>query len=165
MTLRARASVLGLPAADPPRALALDLACGQGRHVPVLRGHGYDVVAMDVAMHALRAVRAQPHGAAAMALQADTDAWPFRRASFDLVVQVDFLDRGLFPHIRESLRDGGLLLIDTFLAQERANAEGPSRPEFLLQPGELPRTFGDFTILAYEETRAESARAMLLARK
>lgn len=165
--LTARASVLALPAATPRDALALDLACGQGRHCVALARAGYRVVAMDVSMQALRHLPAAAvqGGGEPMPVQADADAWPFAVNSFDLVVQVDFLDRRLFEAIRSSLRDGGLLLIDTFLDQGCRNADGPSNPDFLLVPGELPRTFADFDVLRDEETRGETARALLLARK
>lgn len=167
-SLSARSSVLGLPRATSPAALALDLACGQGRHAAALARLGYGVVAMDVSMqalgHARRGFPCAQHGPL-LALQADTDHWPFAPGHFDLIVQVDFLERRLFPLLRETLRRGGLLLIDTFLDQGRANAEGPSRASFLLSPGELLREFGDFRVLRYDEVRGDSARASILARK
>lgn len=166
--LKPRASVLALEAAAGRDSLALDLACGQGRHSMVLASAGYRVVTMDVSMQALRHLRREAKGAAPRSLlpvQADADAWPFSAPAFDLVVQVDFLDRSLFGSIRDSLRIGGLLLIDTFLDQGRRNAEGPSNPDFLVTPGELPLAFAGFDVLRHEESRGETARALFLARK
>jgi SAM-dependent methyltransferase len=158
--------VLALPRADRAGAVALDLACGQGRHAAALHRAGYAVVAMDVSMRALRhaCANADTRGGI-LAVQADADAWPFAQGSFDLVVQVDFLDRRIFPLLGESLRRGGLLLIDTFLDRGHRNAEGPSRPEFLLSPSELPGAFPDFEILRYEETGDATSRAAFLGRK
>lgn len=165
-TLTARPSVLSLPRPVAPGRVALDLACGQGRHALALREAGWLVIAMDASGEALRRTReACGPGGGVLAVQADADAWPFAPASFDLVVQVDFLDRSLFPAMKDSLRSGGLLLVDTFLDQGRLNAEGPSRPAFLLAPGELALAFGDLEILRLEEVRGESARGCLLARK
>lgn len=163
--LRPRESVLALPRAASPDSLALDLACGQGRHALALERAGYRVVAMDASREALLRTREAGPEARVHLLQADADAWPFAPACFDLVVQVDFLDRSLFPAMRDSLRPGGLLLLDTFLDQGRPNAEGPSRPDFLLSPGELPRAFSELEVLRYEEVRGDSARACLLAKK
>ena len=164
--LSPRASVLALPPACSPAAVALDLACGQGRHAVVLRRAGYRVVAMDVSIAALRHARTMLAGDRdILAIQGDADAWPFAPGVFDLIVQVDFLDRSLFPQLRGSLRRGGLLLIDTFLDQGQCNAEGRLRPAFLLAAGELPRVFGDFHVLRYDETRGEGARALFVARK
>jgi tellurite methyltransferase len=161
-TLTPRASVLALLPAKPG-ALALDLACGQGRHSGALCRAGYAVIAMDVAHSALVHTRAAASNA--MPVQADADTWPFRAASFDLIVQVDFLDRRLFPLLAGALAPGGLLLIDTFLHQHRPNAEGPSNPAFLLEPGELARAFADFHIERCDESAGDTARAVLLARK
>lgn len=169
--LTPRDSVLAIPRAQSPDALALDLACGQGRHALALAAAGYRVVAMDGSREGLR--RTVEAGAASatggpdrlLPLQADADAWPFADDCFDAIVQVDFLDRALFPWMARSLRRDGMLLIDTFLDQGRPNAEGPSRPDFLLAPGELARAFPGLRILRCDEVRGETARGMLLARK
>lgn len=165
--LTPRASVLALPVASRPDALALDLACGQGRHAAVLADKGYRVVAMDVSIVALRHARARVESATERfcAVQADAEAWPFAPSCLDLVVQVDFLERALLASIVESLAPGGLLLIDTFLDQGRPNEEGPSNAAFLLQPGELPRALPALRVVRYHETRGATARATLLARK
>jgi tellurite methyltransferase len=162
-SLRPRASVLALPRAARAGMLALDVACGQGRHSAALREKGYDVIAMDVARTGLgHALRTAP---GSMPVQADTDAWPFAPESFDVVVQVDFLERRLFPVLACSLRRGGLLLVDTFLDQGRPNAEGPSNPAFVLRRGELREAFRGLHVDRCEETEGETARASLLARK
>jgi len=166
--LSPRSSVQGLPRATSPASLALDLACGQGRHTKALAGLGYRVVAMDVSMQALGHTRRcldRTKDDRLLALQADAEDWPFARGEFDLIVQVDFLERRLFRHLREALRSSGLLLIDTFLDQGSPNAEGPSRPSFVLSPGELLHEFHDFHVMRYDEVRGATARASLLARK
>ena len=166
--LKPRGSVLSLPRASRTDARALDLACGQGRHIAALVEAGYRVVAMDVAMPALRHARAalaEDTAARAGVVQADIESWPFAPAAFDLVVQIDFLERKIFPELRKSLRPGGLLLIDTFLDQGKKNAEGPSRTEYLLAPSELPEAFAEFDLLGYEEVRGETARGVFLGRK
>jgi tellurite methyltransferase len=155
-SLSARGSVLALPRPIHGGALALDLACGQGRHAAALLRAGYEVVAMDVARAAARG---------AILVQADADAWPFAKESFDLIVQVDFLERRLFPVLASSLKSGGLLLVDTFLDQGRPNAEGPSNPDFLLRRAELKAAFPAFDVERYEETTGQTARASMLARK
>jgi SAM-dependent methyltransferase len=169
--LSPRASVLAMPRAASPSALALDLACGQGRHALALERAGYLVVAMDASRQALQRTveafdAAGPGGQdRVLPVQADADAWPFAAEAFHAIVQVDFLDRALFPFMAGSLRRGGLLLVDTFLDQGRPNAEGPSRPAFLLSPGELAGAFPGLHILRCDELRGDTARGILLARK
>lgn len=167
-SLKPRPSLRHLPPAACGQNLALDLACGQGRHGRVLADRGYQVVACDVSRRALLRARATITDAGSgpiLLVESDVDDWCFRTAVFDLVVQVDFLDRRLFPRLRECLRPGGLLFIDTFLDGGSPSAEGPSNIAFLLAPGEILTAFADFDILLYEETRAATSRATLLARK
>ncbi len=167
-TLTPRESVLAVPRASRVDAIALDLACGQGRHVAALCEAGYRVVAMDISMTALGHARASlpsARRAHTLAVQADIDFWPFAAAVFDLIVEVDFLERRIFPGLRDSLRPGGLLLIDTFLDQGTRNAEGPSRSEYLLAESELPHAFADFELLRYDESRGATARGIFLGRK
>lgn len=170
--LTQRDAVLALEPAAQAGALALDLACGQGRHSVALANRGYLVVAMDVSpsalAHARRRMRTiagdNPTGGLAPVC-ADADHWPFAKDSFALIVQVDFLDRALFPAIGASLQPGGLLLIDTFLDQGSPNAQGPSRRDFLLRPNELLTAFPALHTLRYEETRGQTGRALYLGRR
>ena len=161
------ASIAWLPQARSDQ-LAVDIACGRGRHTLALRDLGYRVVAVDIA----RAVLASPvlaGRASIFPLQADLDAWPFAKNSFDLIVQYDFLNRELFAGMRDSLRPGGLLLIDTFHRSDgQADRFGPKRPEFRLAPGELKRAFGDWEVLRHSEQAAgpgQAARAAVLVRR
>lgn len=164
---RAHASVGWLPRARAGQ-LALDIACGRGRHSLALRDLGYHVVAVDIARQVLAAPTLAGQ-ASIFPLQADLDAWPFAEKCFDLIVQCDFLNRELFADLRNSLRPGGLLLIDTFRRSEgEADRSGPRRPEFRLAPGELERTFGDWDILRHSERAAgpdQAARAAILVRR
>lgn len=164
---RPHASIAWLPQAGTDQ-LAVDIACGRGRHTLALRDLGYHVVAVDIA----RPVLASPvlaDQAAIFRLQADLDVWPFAKNSFDLIVQYDFLNRELFAGIRDSLRPGGLLLIDTFRhSDDEADQVGPRRPEFRLACGELERTFGDWDILRHSEQATgpgQAARAAILVRR
>lgn len=50
----------------------------------------------------------------------------------------------------EALADEGVLLYETFaLGQQEIGR--PSRPEFLLAPGELPASFADLRVVAFED--------------
>lgn len=156
-----------LPRAVRAGAVALDLACGQGRHALALQGMGYAVLAVDVAFPALvHLLASRDHQASPLlAVQADVDDWPLAPAAFDAIVQVDFLDRRLFPVLQASLRTGGYLLVDTFLDVGGPNASGPASPAFRLQPGELPRAFPGLEVLHYEEQHGPTNRAVMLARR
>lgn len=162
-----RATVEWIPAARSNARLALDVACGQGRHARVLLEAGYDVIGVDIARAALSAARRQCQGARRkfIALQADLDLWPFRDEHFDLIVQFDFLDRRLFDSIKDSTRRGGLVLVDTFRAGSALGGHRPGNPDFLLRDGELERLFAGWDVLAAATVDTPVPRAAMLARR
>ena len=158
----ARASLAWIPPASAG-ALALDVACGRGRHFGPLLGRGYRVVGVDIAAGALQASAASgaPRGRV-MLLQADLDSWPFARDVFDLVVQCDFLDRRLFGHLKASVRPGGHVLIDTFCGPASLE-HGPSCRDYRLEPGELAHEFSTWEILRAGD--CDDERDAIFARK
>lgn len=159
-------SVTRVPTAAPG-ALALDLACGGGRHIVPLLDKGYRVVALDTSSVALSAARRAAGSRAGQVLlvHGDVDALCLAASAFDLVVSTNFLDRSSFAAIPSLLVPRGHFLIDTFLDTGSPNASGPRRREFLLQPGELLTAFPSCDTLLYEETRGPTARARFLGRK
>lgn len=158
------ASVLRLAPCGPGE-IALDLACGQGRHTLALLAAGYAVVAVDVSRNALEHLQSLVPGAPVLCVQADVDQWPLREEAFNAVVVTNFLDRRLYAAFRSALRPGGELLIDTFVDLGHPNAEGPSNPDHLLRHGELALVFADLEVLEDTERDGPSARAIFRARK
>jgi SAM-dependent methyltransferase len=144
--------------------LALDLACGRGRHCEALLGLGYRVVAVDIAAAALRELRRIHHRSTAsiMAVQADLDAWPFPSGVFDLILQCDFLDRRLFGPIKDTVRAGGHVLVDTFRASDMNDTSGPRNRDYLLQDGELLDSFDGWEILRHATSERPMREAVLV---
>ena len=100
----------------PKSGIALDIGAGRGRHAIALADHGLSVVAVDYSSEAIRALSglAHAHPATIWPLLADLDTFPFEPQSLDVIVNVNFLDRDLFPAFIRALKPGGMLLADTF---------------------------------------------------
>ena len=132
-----------------PASTVLDLACGGGRHMQWLSSQGHTVLGVDRSAEALQA--AQAHG---QTLQADIEngPWPLTGQTFGAVVVTNYLWRPLWPQITASVAAGGLLLYETF-AQGNETVGKPSRPDFLLRPGELLQVCAQagLQVLAYED--------------
>jgi tellurite methyltransferase len=143
--------------------VALDLACGTGRHTLYLARLGYVVDAWDISDVALQRLQeaAAASGLAARVRprQIDLDAVQLPDASYDLVLDSYFLDRRLLPAMEAAVKPGGLLFMETLLS----TPQKPGRPDFYLQPGELRAAFS-LEELYYEEN-LEEGWATLLARK
>lgn len=134
-----------------PGGTVLDVACGHGRHMKWFAARGHPVTGVDRSPEAIAAVA--PLGEA---VQADIEngPWPLMQdgqpRQFDAVVVTNYLWRALLPVIRQSLTPGGVLLYETFTLGNETVGK-PSRPDFLLQPGELLREFADLRVVAYED--------------
>jgi len=125
----------------------LDLACGHGRHMQYLSGLGHKVLGVDRNAEALKT--ASQWGDTLLA-DIENAAWPLEGRTFKAVVVTNYLWRELFPKILNSLAEGGVLIYETFSHGNEAFGK-PSRPEFLLQSGELLERCNGLRIVAFEE--------------
>lgn len=129
--------------------LALDVACGVGHNALFLARCGYEVVAVDASLVALRYCREALAGTNLRVhpVVADLDRFALPESRFDLIVVTRFLSRALVPSLKRALVPGGLAIYQTFnLNWRRANPD--FRREYLLEPGELARLFADFDAIA-----------------
>lgn len=131
----------------PAGGSVLDVACGAGRHLRWFAGRGHAVTGVDRDPAAIAAT-----AAVGRVVQADIEngPWPFAGQRFDAVVVTNYLWRPLLPVIVNSLADGGVLIYETF-AIGNETVGRPSRPDFLLQPGELLRVSAGLHVVAYED--------------
>ena len=131
----------------------LDVACGSGRHMRWFHERGHAVTGIDRAPEALVAAALFGH-----AVQADIEngPWPFATTSglanrhFDAVIVTNYLWRPRMTDIIASVAPGGMLLYETFSAGHETVGK-PSRPDFLLQTGELLKVCTGLRIVAFEE--------------
>jgi SAM-dependent methyltransferase len=141
---------------------ALDLACGPGRHALYLASLGWRVTAVDSSAIAIQLLRDRAAGLNVDAYRANLERGEFAVAAnaYDLICDFYYLQRDLFPRIREGVRPGGVFVGAIHLAGER-----PGR--FQLQPGELRDEFAGWKILFYSEAPGPPARpaARIIARR
>ena len=131
----------------PAGGSVLDVACGHGRHLRWFAQRGHPVTGVDRSPEAIGAV--QPLGRAVLA-DIENGPWPFPNERFDAVVVTNYLWRALLPVIVASVAEGGVLIYETFAAGNESVGK-PSRPDFLLQPGELLRASEGLQVVAYED--------------
>ncbi len=155
-----------------PRGVALDVAAGRGRNALALARASLAVVAVDFSTEAMRSVAAAARSAhlPIWPVVANLDSFHLKDESFDVIVNINFLDRALFPKFVRALRPGGILIADTFLVDQAAIS--PLRdPRFLLGHGELRTLAGGLEIEEYREGLTASPggerafRASMVARR
>ncbi len=135
----------------------LDLACGRGRHARLFLARGLRVVALD------REPRDIPGARFVLADLEQGSPWPLAGERFEGVVVTNYLYRPLLARLAESLAPGGILIYETFmLGNERFGR--PSKPEFLLHPGELLEAFAGLRVLGFEEGEVAQPRRAVTQR-
>ena len=130
-----------------PHSQVLDLACGHGRHMRHLAGMGHAVLGVDQNAEALTSCATLGD-----TLCADLEhaPWPLTGRRFGGIVVTNYLWRALWPQLLDSLVEGGVLIYETF-ALGNETVGKPSRPDFLLRPGELLEVCRDLRVVAFEE--------------
>ena len=139
------------------RGPVLDVACGEGRHASLFAAKGLRVVAVD---------RQEQWISGVEFIKADLEGgnpWPFAGRRFGAIVVTNYLHRPLFPHLRDSLEERGVLIYETFMAGNERYGK-PSNPDFLLRPGELLEAFAGLGVVAFEQGEIDAARKAVVQR-
>ncbi|MFM8766922.1 MAG: class I SAM-dependent methyltransferase [Rubrivivax sp.] len=131
----------------PAGSSVLDVACGSGRHLRWLAGRGLSVTGVDRDAQALEGLSDL---AEVLVADLENNPWPLPDRQFDAVVVTNYLWRPLMPALVAAVAPGGLLIYETF-GRGNARFGRPSRPEFLLQPGELLQATQGLRVLGYED--------------
>ncbi|THB74684.1 MAG: methyltransferase domain-containing protein [Desulfobacteraceae bacterium] len=120
---------------------ALDIACGQGRNAVYLAEQGFRVDAVDISGVALARLKdAHPE---LQTIHRDLDTWQIPQGRYNLIINIRFMDRRLFPGIIKGLTSKGILIFESFISDN----DDP----YCLKPNELLSAFRTLRILFYEE--------------
>lgn len=154
------------PGSRPGRAL--DIAAGNGRNSVFLAKHGFSVEAVDISDVGLSQIsRTQPE---LHPICTDLDTFDIPPGRYNLIVNIRFLNRRLFPLIKEGLVPGGILIFESYLERPEGTDQGPTCRDFLLRENELLHAFLSLKILYYREGNISGRKndgtvASLVARK
>lgn len=141
-----------------PPGHALDIATGRGRNAIFLAQRGFTVEAIDISAVALAEAqrRAAEKNVRVAFRQADLDHIEFPVAFYDLVVNINFLQRSLVPKLKKALKIGGRVVFETYLIDQQTIGQ-PKNPAYLLQHGELLGLFSKFRVFYYREGKIADA--------
>lgn len=136
----------------PKHGVALDLACGLGANSLLLAEQGLEVHAWDISSVAIEQLDklAQQSELQICAAQRDVTAQPPTPGSVDVLVVTHFLDRTMAADLMAALKPCGLLFYQTF-CRDKAYAQGPNNPEYLLGDNELLQLFSGLKVRVYRE--------------
>lgn len=134
----------------PAEGQVLDLACGEGRHLAWFVERGHRVLGVDRSATALAGLGLPPERCETLQADIEQGPWPLVGREFQAVVVTNYLWRPLLGAIAQCVAPGGVLIYETFGAGQ-ASLGKPSRPDFLLQPGELLQAFAGLRTVAFED--------------
>jgi SAM-dependent methyltransferase len=146
----------------------LDLACGTGRNTHFLEELGFKIDAVDFSDYALSQVRDSEN---IKKIEVDLDAYDLKKEKYDLILNTNYLNRRLMAQMIEALKEGGLIIFETFIQAHEEPEQGSMNPDYLLEKNELLKAFVDLDIIFYEEKDGVNLRgeknktASLVAKK
>lgn len=147
---------------------AIDIACGTGRNTHFLADKGFFVDAVDISDYALDRVR---DGATIKKIDADLDKYNITPKKYDLIVNINYLNRRLVSQMKDALKEGGVVIFETFIVAHGDYKHETMNLDYLLRKNELLHSFIGLDVIYYEERddvnlRGEKVRiASLVAKK
>lgn len=127
---------------------AIDVACGTGRNAHYLADLGFMVDAVDISDYALDKVK---KSAMINKIDTDLDKYNLTPNQYDLIVNVNYLNRRLVSQMKDALKSGGILMFETFIVAHGDFNMPTTNLDYLLRRNELLHSFIGLDIIYYEE--------------
>lgn len=128
----------------------LDLATGLGANALFLAQKGFSVFAVDISDIALTPLTHRHSNLFPICM--DLDTWEIPSNFFNLIINIRFLKRRLFPQIIEGLKSGGVLIAETYLADDPGCCKKTSScRDYFLRANELLHAFLPLKLIYYHE--------------
>ncbi|TKI70006.1 methyltransferase domain-containing protein [Sulfurimonas crateris] len=127
---------------------AIDVACGTGRNTHYLADLGFMVDAVDISDYALERVK---NSSTIKKIDTDLDKYNLTPNKYDLIVNVNYLNRRLVSQMKEALKSGGVLVFETFIVAHGDFKMPTTNLDYLLRKNELLHSFIGLDVIYYEE--------------
>lgn len=152
-----------------PKGLVLDVAMGKGRNAVYLAEHGFEVEGVDIDKAAVKICKeeAAKKKVKIKAHVVDLNNYRILPENYCVILCFNFLQRDLIPRMKEGLKNGGVILYETFLIDQHIRFGKPKHREYCFERNELLKFFQDFRVIYYKEgfVTEEKAVASLVAQK
>lgn len=135
--------------------LALDIASGNGRHSKFLRSLGFRVIAIDISEIGLNNIK---NIDGITTICADLDDFPSVFSggySFDLIINLFFLDTKILDLVPSLLKDKGIFIFESFVFDKTLDKEFDKK---MLKENEIEEKFKDFNLIYKREYLIKESR-------
>ena len=150
-----------------PKGKALDLAMGEGRNGVYLATQGFQVTGLDISEKGLEKARklAAEKNVTIETKVVDLESHQLERNAYDVVLCIYYLQRDLVPQIKQALKPGGMVVIETYNV-DYLKYNSRFNKQFLIEPNELLEWFRDFKVIRYQAVDdGETAFSSIIAQK
>jgi tellurite methyltransferase len=140
---------------------ALDIACGTGRNAVYLAQQGFTVDAVDISEVGLKKLIGK--NLLIRPVCADLDHFDIAPNHYNLIINIRYLNRRLFPYIKEGLVSGGVLIFESFMENPSKDKyvshkdHQPSCRDYLFRENELLHGFLSLKVKYYREVEIQNA--------
>jgi len=128
--------------------VALDVACGTGRNTNFLAQKGFEVDAVDISNVALDKIKKRP---TINKIEADLDKYNITPNKYDLIVNVNYLNRRIVSQMKDGLKKDGVIIFETYLLAHGDFKIPTMNLDYLLRKNELLHSFIALEVIYYEE--------------
>ena len=138
----------------------------KGRNALFLASRGFQVTAIDISPVGLEhgRERAKANSLSITWQQADLEDLQVAAGEYDLIVNINYLQRSLMPRLKGALKPGGHVIFETYLIDQRAVGH-PKNPDYLFDHNELLDQFRDFRVLLYREGKFAGWHGAVVSRR
>ncbi len=149
-----------------PKGKVLDIAMGEGRNGVFLAAQGFDVLGVDISVKGLNKAHklARELNTKIESRVVDLENYQLEKNAYDVILCTYYLQRNLFPQIKEALRPGGMAVVETYNMDYLKYARFSKK--YLLEIDELLEIFKDFKIIKHQNfDNGKEAYSSIIAQK
>lgn len=146
-----------------PRGKVLDIAMGWGRNAIYMASMGFKVEGIDISADNVKAAleSAKKARVSIKAQVADLEGgYQVKKDAYDVIICFNYLQRSLISQIKDGIKEGGMVVYETFIVDQSRLFGKPRNPEHLLKHNELLNMFRDFRCFCYREGIIENRKAV-----
>lgn len=150
-----------------PKGKALDLAMGEGRNGVFLATQGFQVTGLDISEKGLEKARklAAEQNVSIETKVVDLETHRLEPNAYDVILCIYYLQRDLIPQIKQALKPGGMVVIETYNV-DHLKYNVRFNPQYLIEPNEPLEWFKDFKVLRFQTVDdGKNAFSSILAQK
>ena len=127
---------------------ALDIACGTGENSNYLYEKGFEIDAVDTSSNIIKQIKKSP---TINTISADLNRYHIAPNKYDLIVNINYLNRRLVSQMKDGLKSGGVVIFEPYMIAH-CNFKIPTMDlDLLLRKNELLHLFIGLDVIYYEE--------------